>query len=949
MTPTTPILSLASNPMGKIDAWNPESLASLWTVFSKCAESLENGRRLENLSWRLWNRELLYCCDNSIFLVEDMTDDGNTGNNTGVNTTATTNANTNTHPSALATPNNSVQTRHTLHPQKPPPDDLLKSLSALSVSNAEEQHRHDASQDRNDRHDRGVSPPQLSSSLSSDAISDSDFDGDAIGELASRRVSTTSTASTHVDNQHRSALSSLHSTRSNTNRSNLASSASTPTLSTTTATPAVSRISSPPTLRTLVNSNDTNSRPTIRRGNKSISDYRSLYRKRPSMKRKRLSPAKLHELMQLFRPVGQEVEYWQSLRDERRKQREEEEREGDDDHGDEHDELSESSNSVGSHVHVGGGSTNDTTHVMLPREVLTKEEGKKEAATGAATAAREVSTGTGAGVGHKDKDTLSKDVTSNTSSNAHIKSTLAPTFFARSRRSSSRHRDSFNREKPVLVAPRTAQQQQPKVSSLFRRNTSVSSGSGSSAAALPQSSASAVADSDSYEDDESDFTDETDNDDDMEADEGARGVARELSGSGSVSGGNLRRSDTSTSIVRGFSPSKTSVSFLGRSSEMKQHGAAGSGAGIVSAGVNGSSVNGTSITASSQYQQVPRQKQKMFFIESSPSESDGFGESVTKSDCSFSPLKMEPRLSGQSGHAASKSSLVDRSVEKSVDKSVKKHVSVQSPPKLDSTKYDDYYNDDDDDSDWDSVESDGSSANEEPTFSREENLSGHNLVRPSLLSSMFLNNPDRLQEQIQQSKDKSRIFSKGMIPDESNSVSSKLGSMFSGQAKRVNTYTNLSEANYIVENGGLNSDGEDIARDNASVARSLGVKSAKSAGEKDNKRPSKNNSVADLSRFPGVGPTPATVLSATPVAVATHEPVYGSILPSDVVRHSMLASEMSQSVQKSLMNQSELERQNLEALKRRHTSIDLKKMGEKPEWKKEADEPADFDYHARGW
>lgn len=270
-------------------------------------------------------------------------------------------------------------------------------------------------------------------------------------------------------------------------------------------------------------------------------------------------------------------------------------------------------------------------------------------------------------------------MTSNTSSNAHIKSTLAPTFFARSRRSSSRHRDSFNREKPVLVAPRTAQQQQPKVSSLFRRNTSVSSGSGSSAAALPQSSASAVADSDSYEDDESDFTDETDNDDDMEADEGARGVARELSGSGSVSGGNLRRSDTSTSIVRGFSPSKTSVSFLGRSSEMKQHGAAGSGAGIVSAGVNGSSVNGTSITASSQYQQVPRQKQKMFFIESSPSESDGFGESVTKSDCSFSPLKMEPRLSGQSGHAASKSSLVDRSVEKSVDKSVKKHVSVQSP------------------------------------------------------------------------------------------------------------------------------------------------------------------------------------------------------------------------------------------------------------------------------
>ena len=31
-------------------------------VFSKCADSVEDGRRLENLSWRVWNREML-CCD----------------------------------------------------------------------------------------------------------------------------------------------------------------------------------------------------------------------------------------------------------------------------------------------------------------------------------------------------------------------------------------------------------------------------------------------------------------------------------------------------------------------------------------------------------------------------------------------------------------------------------------------------------------------------------------------------------------------------------------------------------------------------------------------------------------------------------------------------------------------------------------------------------------------
>ena len=34
----------------------------LLTVFSRCAESMEEGRRLENLSWRIWGRETL-CCE----------------------------------------------------------------------------------------------------------------------------------------------------------------------------------------------------------------------------------------------------------------------------------------------------------------------------------------------------------------------------------------------------------------------------------------------------------------------------------------------------------------------------------------------------------------------------------------------------------------------------------------------------------------------------------------------------------------------------------------------------------------------------------------------------------------------------------------------------------------------------------------------------------------------
>lgn len=37
-------------------------LLIIYLVFSKCSGSVEQGRRLENLSWRLWNREI-FCCD----------------------------------------------------------------------------------------------------------------------------------------------------------------------------------------------------------------------------------------------------------------------------------------------------------------------------------------------------------------------------------------------------------------------------------------------------------------------------------------------------------------------------------------------------------------------------------------------------------------------------------------------------------------------------------------------------------------------------------------------------------------------------------------------------------------------------------------------------------------------------------------------------------------------
>ncbi|PHH55318.1 hypothetical protein CFIMG_001048RA [Ceratocystis fimbriata CBS 114723] len=55
----THILTVDANVIGKIDTANPESLFYIWAVFARCAPSVEQGRRLENLSWRLWNRETL--------------------------------------------------------------------------------------------------------------------------------------------------------------------------------------------------------------------------------------------------------------------------------------------------------------------------------------------------------------------------------------------------------------------------------------------------------------------------------------------------------------------------------------------------------------------------------------------------------------------------------------------------------------------------------------------------------------------------------------------------------------------------------------------------------------------------------------------------------------------------------------------------------------------------
>lgn len=61
----THVLTVDANVIHKVDTGNPANLYSMWTVFSRCADSVEQGRRLENLSWRLWQRET-FVVDNDL-------------------------------------------------------------------------------------------------------------------------------------------------------------------------------------------------------------------------------------------------------------------------------------------------------------------------------------------------------------------------------------------------------------------------------------------------------------------------------------------------------------------------------------------------------------------------------------------------------------------------------------------------------------------------------------------------------------------------------------------------------------------------------------------------------------------------------------------------------------------------------------------------------------------
>ncbi|KAJ8324381.1 hypothetical protein O5D80_006642 [Batrachochytrium dendrobatidis] len=51
-----PVLTLSIGNLAKLTSIDMDDISTIWNVFTKCKDNLENGRRLENISWRLWYR-----------------------------------------------------------------------------------------------------------------------------------------------------------------------------------------------------------------------------------------------------------------------------------------------------------------------------------------------------------------------------------------------------------------------------------------------------------------------------------------------------------------------------------------------------------------------------------------------------------------------------------------------------------------------------------------------------------------------------------------------------------------------------------------------------------------------------------------------------------------------------------------------------------------------------
>ncbi|OAG00163.1 DUF1752-domain-containing protein [Paraphaeosphaeria sporulosa] len=56
-----PIVRVEHGSMHTIETRNAENLFGLWSVFKQCSPAMEDGKRYENMAWRVWSRET-FCC-----------------------------------------------------------------------------------------------------------------------------------------------------------------------------------------------------------------------------------------------------------------------------------------------------------------------------------------------------------------------------------------------------------------------------------------------------------------------------------------------------------------------------------------------------------------------------------------------------------------------------------------------------------------------------------------------------------------------------------------------------------------------------------------------------------------------------------------------------------------------------------------------------------------------
>ncbi|KAI9887729.1 MAG: hypothetical protein M1823_000478 [Watsoniomyces obsoletus] len=187
-----PVLTVDAAEMRKVDPRNVETLFGMWTVFSKCAEAMEEGRRYENLSWRLWNRETFCCTSPSTSVVTS-------ANATPVPTTSIA------HPPSLLPRTAPVDSTTTSATSTRSPSSSARSSTSSTTSppsslrSRESSHartRRENCSLRRSRHRRAspLSPtadlPELSASVDS-AISDRDDDDDDDDDVACESLHTT--------------------------------------------------------------------------------------------------------------------------------------------------------------------------------------------------------------------------------------------------------------------------------------------------------------------------------------------------------------------------------------------------------------------------------------------------------------------------------------------------------------------------------------------------------------------------------------------------------------------------------------------------------------------------------------------------------------------------------------------------------------------------------------